>query len=283
MKRVKRLFCILLAAVLCGCVKWSGSYEEELNRRVERAVTSTVGQPNYSHSNYSYYREPIIGRISSDETSNTFLLDDVKFVMNLRISSIINKKYYSQAPDSSMLVNMDVLARSAGTFTDYDGDDHSFDITLYRLGEGVYVYMLTDQAEFFAIANELQALQLAETMVRMARSLRVDTDAVIAEYSSKQTIDYTRKRLELFQNIVPENGVIEELYEGYGSYAGQADGEFFGDNYTDDTIGSEGLDFSQGDEQLDEYPESTPNPQQDSDFFEDEQVPEEGAEYVLPD
>ena len=131
----------------------------------------------------------------------------------------------------------------------------------------------SSQVEFFAIASGLQALQTAETMVRMARSVRVDNDAVIAEYSGRQTIDYSRKRLELFQNIVPENGVIEELFEGYGSYAGQADGEYFGDNYTDDTVGNEDLDFSQGDEQLDGYDAAASGTESSSD--EQNTAPEE--------
>lgn len=257
MKQLNKLLVVLLAALSVGCAKLSGSYEDELNRRVERAVTCSIGQPNYTHGTYTYYREPSIGRISSDETSNTFLMDDVKFVMNLRISSIINQKYYTDAPDNSTLTSMEEVAQSSGTFNDYDGNEHGFRVSLYRLGDQMYVYTVTDQAEFFAIANDLQALQVAETMVRMARSIRVDQDAVIATYSGRQTIEYNRKRLELFQNIVPENGVIEELFEGYGSYAGQADGEYFGDNYTDENIDTEGLDFSQGDEQLDGF-DSTP-------------------------
>jgi hypothetical protein len=253
MKRLFKAALIGLTALSLGCTKFSGSYEDELNRRVERAVTCRVAQPNYAHDVYSYYREPSVGRISSDVTSNTFLMDGVKFVMNLRVSSIINQKYYADAPDSSTLMNMEQIAESTGTFLDYTGSEHPFRVTLYQLAEQIYVYTVTDQVEFFAIASGLQALQTAETMVRMARSVRVDNDAVIAEYSGRQTIDYSRKRLELFQNIVPENGVIEELFEGYGSYAGQADGEYFGDNYTDDTVGNEDLDFSQGDEQLDGY------------------------------
>ena len=100
----------------------------------------------------------------------------------------------------------------------------------------------------------------------------------------------SRKRLELFQNIVPENGVIEELFEGYGSYAGQADGEYYGDNYNDDTVESENLDFSQGDEQLDGYSsqnsQNTPEEEREPDYLEEgheytgEELPTENTEPV---
>ena len=281
MKQLNKLILVLAAALFTGCARLSGNYEDELNRRIERAVTCSVARPNYTHDIYTYYREPSIGRISSDETSNTFLMDDVKFVMNLRISSIINQKYYTDASDTTSLENMEKVAESSGTFNDYDGNEHPFRVTLYRLAENMYVYTVTDQVEFFAIANDLQALQAAEAMVRMARSIRVDQDAVIATYSGRQTIDYTRKRLELFQNIVPENGVIDELFEGYGSYAGQADGEYFGDNYNDDMVDSEGLDFSQGDEQLDGY-DSAPEPPAAEEPVGDAEQPTGDAEETLP-
>ncbi len=239
MKHLLKLIVSLSLIVLWGCASYTGSYEEELNRRVERAITCEAAKPNFSHGIYSYYKEPLLGRLSSEETSNTFLLDNVKFVMNLKISSIINQKYYSGAKEQSGYTDLEPAAASTGTFLDYEGKEHPFQVTLYRLRDSIYTYASTDQVEFFAISGELEALQLAEAMIRMARSIRVDNDAVIASYSSRQTIEYSRKRLELFQNIVPENGVIEELFEGYGSYAGQADGEYFGDNYNDDTVDTE--------------------------------------------
>ena len=290
MKYFMKLIVSLSLLVLWGCASYTGSYEDELNRRVERAVTCEAAKPNYSHGVYSYYKEPLLGRISSEETSNTFVLDDVKFVMNLRISSIINQKYYSDAKESSGHTNLQPAAQSNGTFLDFEGKEHPFQVTLYRLNDSIYTYASSDQAEFFAISGELEALQLAEAMIRMARSIRVDNDAVIAAYSSRQTIEYSRKRLELFQNIVPENGVIEELFEGYGSYAGQADGEYYGDNYNDDTVESENLDFSQGDEQLDETSsqntQTTTAEEREPDYLEEgheytsEELPAETAEPV---
>ena len=278
MKYLLKAIASLSLLVLWGCASYSGSFEEELNRRVERAVTSEAAKPNYSHGVYSYYKEPLVGRIRSEETSNTFVLDNVKFVMNLRISSIINQKYYSDVKEQTGHADLQPAAQSSGTFLDYEGKEHPFQVILYRLNDSIYTYASSDQVEFFAISSELEALQLAEAMIRMARSIRVDNNAVIANYSSRQTIEYSRKRLELFQNIVPENGVIEELFEGYGSYAGQADGEYYGDNYNDDTVDSGDLDFSQGDEQLDDYKTqnkpAAPAEEREADYL------EEGHEYT---
>lgn len=233
MKLRKVIAAALAALMLTGCVKAEGSYQEQLNQRIERAITDATAGPTYSHGIYSFYKEPSVGRISSEETSSVFTQDGVKFVMNLNVSAIVNSKYYEAQNVAYVPAGMEPLAKSAGTFADFLGEEHPFEVSLFRLDQDVFTYVKTDLLEFFSISNDLQALQAAETMMRIARTVRVDHDAVIAAYSSRQEINYERKRLELFQNVVPENGVIDELFEGNSNYAGVID------NYTGDNIGEE--------------------------------------------
>ena len=115
-----------------------------------------------------------------------------------------------------------------------------------RLDQDVFTYAKTDLLEFYAISGELQALQVAETMMRIARTVKVDREAVVSTYSARQEIDYERKRLELFQNVVPENGVIDELFEGNNNYAGVAD-NYVGDNYDENMNSEPSVDASMGD------------------------------------
>lgn len=247
MKQLIKVLCAAGVLFLAGCAEMRGSYQDELNHRIERAITSGALHPNYSHGIYSFYKEPSVGRVSSDEISNTFRYDGVRFVMNLKVSSIISSKFYDGLSAHTVPDSLEPEASTEGTLIDYEGNEHPYFISLFRLGEDIYTYAETDQVEFFSISSPLQALQIAETMMRMARTVHVDNDAVIAAYSGRQTIEYSRKRLELFHNIVPENGVIDELFEGNGNYAGQYGGEYYGDNYgqTDESFGD--LDFSQGD------------------------------------
>ena len=237
MKKILISLCAVCSLLLAGCKELSGSLQEELNERVQSAITSETASPNYSHGTYSYYREPTLGRISSEETSNTFTDRGVKFVMNLKVSTIINDKFYNGESVSSAPKDRSPSASASGTFIDYAGKEHPYSIVLYELDDDVYTYAETDLVEFFAISTELQALHLSETMLRLARTISVDPDAVVAAYSSRQTIEYSRKRLELFHNIVPENGVIDELFEGNGNFAGQYDGGYYGDNIGDNPEG----------------------------------------------
>ncbi len=246
MKRLFAVLGLLAAFLLTGCVKTEGTYQEQLNQRIERAITDATAGPTFSHGIYSFYKEPSVGRISSEETSSVFTLNGVKFVMNLNVSSIVNSKYYEGKSISLIPEGMEVLAKSAGRFSDFLGEEHPFEVTLYRMKDEVFTYMKTDLLEFFSISGELPALQTAETMVRIARTVRVDRDAVIATYSSRQEISYERKRLELFQNVVPENGVIDELFEGNTNYAGIVY-NYAGDNLGDSVDTDQNVDYSMGD------------------------------------
>lgn len=246
MKRLLTVLSLLAAVLLTGCTKAEGTYQEQLNQRIEQAITDATAGPTFSHGIYSFYKEPSVGRISSEETSSVFTQDGVKFVMNLNVSSIVNTKYYEGKSISLIPGGMEVLAKSGGQFSDFLGEEHPFEVTLYRMNDEVFTYMKTDLLEFFSISGDLQALQTAETMVRIARTVRVDREAVIAAYSSRQEINYERKRLELFQNVVPENGVIDELFEGNSNYAGIVD-NYAGDNLGDNTETDQNVDFSMGD------------------------------------
>ena len=232
--KTARILLVLLFALLCGCVKAEGSVQDQLNARVNAAMARPAMNPSFTHGFYSYYKEPSIGRISSEKTSNVFRMNDAKFVMNLRVSKIINARYYRTAASSEATPEgLKLLAQFDGEITDYRNEPHPYTISLYELEKKVYTIAESDAMEFFAITSPLEALQLAEVVTFMARCVNVDRDAVIDAYSSRQNIDYSRKRLELFQNIAPENGAIEELFENHSNFAGRTDpdSDIFGDNY----------------------------------------------------
>ena len=238
MRAVKLLLALSLAA-LSGCVKLTGSLQEQLNARVNSALSRQAMNPSFTHGFYSYYKEPSIGRIASEKTSNVFRMNDAKFVMNLKVSELINARYYRgvQSQQRSLPDGMTLLAQYSDEIADYRESSHPYSISLYELEDRIYTYAESDTMEFFAISSPLEALQLSEVMTFMARCISVDKDALISEYSSRQNIDYSRKRLELFQNIAPENGAIEELFENHANFAGRtdSDSDIYGDNYGQST------------------------------------------------
>ena len=209
----------------------SVNLQSELDTRIAEAVAAESQTPSYNHGLYSYYVEPSVGRISSDASSNTFNYNGAKFVMNLNIPEIINSIYYTnKTVETNGVSDLTPAAKTEGTYLDYLGDEHEFTASIYEQDGQCLTVLNTEYAEFFAVSTPLEAVQLASVMMETARSLKVDTSGVAEAYSNKQTISYKRKRLELFQNIAPESGAIEDLFENTNESTAIGT-EYFGDAY----------------------------------------------------
>ncbi len=226
----KILVPVLAAFLLAGCSSYQGDLQSELNQRLASAQEKQILGAEYNHRFYSYYLEPGVGRMGSSLTSNTFCYEGTKFVMNLNVPSVINAAYYTSESDPFTAISGgSELAKSEGSYLDRDGREHGFSVGVYLLNSEVFTYLVSDTAEFFAVSDsELAAAQIAGRMLTLARGLEVNSDAVLSTFSMRQTISYSRKKLELFQNIAPESGTITELFEDSG-YDSSVD--YAGDNF----------------------------------------------------
>lgn len=222
---------LMSAVLLAGCYAAGADIQTELDMRLDRILAMKPHKPFYNHTYYSYYCEPYIGRIGVEETSNIFSLDGNKFVMNLKVDDIINRRYYSDSSQTAFteLKGGTRVAFRHGIYTDYDGNEHQFDAAVYYLDGVYFTVMETDSMEFFSSGNYLQSVQAAAEMMKIAGTVRIAENDIITAFSSRQTIVNNRKKLELFQNIAPESGMIQELFENE-EYL-KSNGEIFGDNY----------------------------------------------------
>lgn len=234
MRRLFQILCVSLALLCAGCISAPVNMQADLSRRMEEVSSEAAHVPVYAKGDYSYYVQPSVGRIESTRMSNVFSKDGTKFVMNLNVPQIINDRYYKTMPAADPVnVNAVIAAETQGTYLDHDDEEHAFTLRIYQLDENFYTWLETDTVELFSVSGQLKSLQLAEEFLRIARTVHVDEDAVAAEYSKKTTISYTRKKLQLFQNIAPESGSVQELFEN-NQYAGSYQ-DPFGDNYGENT------------------------------------------------
>ncbi len=202
-----------LLFLLSGCTKASGDFASLVNSFIVSAETTPAAKPTYRKDCYAYYCNPSIGRLSADATSNTFLLDGTKFVMNLDVAGIVNAIYYTDAERTvSGFDNLETVYETNGNYIDYDRNEHQFDLKIYVYGNTYVTWMTTAYAEFFGISDAVTSARLSGEMLKIARSVHVNEKAVAALNSLKDDITYTAKRVQLFHNIVPENGLIAELF-----------------------------------------------------------------------
>ncbi|MDO4193131.1 MAG: hypothetical protein Q4D24_07500 [Erysipelotrichaceae bacterium] len=204
--------CISLL-MLAGCSTDRIDVASDVNRKLAEAVEIPAHQPIYNSTCYMYYKEPYVGRITSDLTSNVFSLNGTQFVMNLNVPGIINKAYYPGQTVGGMNVKgASIILETAGKYENYDGEQQTYVCRIYRSSSSYVTIMTTDYGEFFAVSKHYEVAPLAYEMLVIAKSLDVDTSEVLDRYSSHSVISYQKKKLELFQNITPVNGVIDELF-----------------------------------------------------------------------
>lgn len=230
---------LFLVIFLMGCNPVSGSIEERLEQRLEETFSMSIPNAIYSHTYYSYYREPSIGRIRSDYTSNIFSYEGYHFVMNLLVPEIIHQTYYSSLEHGLTDSNgLSIQIEKTGTFSDRFSQEHPYTILVYPIKNLNVVYLCTDSIEFYSVVPEFVVPQIANEMMKIARTVQVDRSKVLADFSSQETIAYEKKKLELFQYVAPENGSVEELFVNNNSTAGQQSGLYFieGDEVGDEII-----------------------------------------------
>ena len=166
-----------------------------------------------NYTNYiDYYCPSDLFEIDSDGLSYVFRFNDSSLIMNINIAGIINSRYYDIYNlvdegffDSSKLV----YERNDVYFTEVE--DKEFSYRLYKQDDIYLIYFLTNEMVFYALANEDDLIPLTEKILFLTKTANIKEDAVIANYSNKDIIDYEKKQVNLFETTMPVSGKIDEL------------------------------------------------------------------------
>lgn len=213
---MKKLISICLTLLmLSGCTYQSTFHlQDALNEELSLSQQSTIFKPNMNKKYYSYYLYPYIGRHKSVQSGNVLNYRGTQFVMNLNIESLINQKYYTDADENADSF-IDASAYGNGEYIDYWNQTHTYEVDIYNQNDYYVTVFKSDTVEFYAVSDAVKSVELAGEMLKMARSVSVNTSEIISAYSYKETIDYENEKVELFQSVAPESGRIEELFEDY--------------------------------------------------------------------
>lgn len=229
MKHLKHIaFIICMAVMASGCTVYRTiDLQKVLSARLVEKMEGEADEPNHNKPYYSYYIQPSVGQLDSDQTGSLLTYQGNEFLMNLNISAVINKKYYdSRNSDSFGLNDTSVAASVTGTYTDVNNDSHDFIVNIYHADkEASYITVFrSGTVEFYAVSDALKAADLAGEMLRIARSVEIDQDEIIDHYSNKESISFTGRKIQLFDSVAPESGRVEELF-GENDAAGQSENQ----------------------------------------------------------
>ena len=205
----KKILLVLLCVLLTGCAQSNLSMQERLEQEI--TTVSSLPIPGASHRKpfYTYYTEPSIGHYRSTETSNEFSFQSTKFVLNLNVQAImdsstdITQSIYTQKP----------IAIYSGSFQNMLDETVSYVCEIYQVDRYYAVFFTSSTVNLFGVTYAGDAAELAGKMYSIARSVIVRKDVVSKVYSHESAIDYEGEAINLYKDIAPEEGTLQELIE----------------------------------------------------------------------
>lgn len=215
---MKRIVAVsLLLVMMCGC---AANEPADVQKRTDSAIREqlnrTVQKADHHKKYYSYYLPSDMGRYESTQLGNVLSCGDVRILMSLNVSGIINEKLYADASSTGFsLSDREKIAYSGGHYNDYDGTVHAYELAVYDLSFSCTVCFRSDTVLMIANCPSLSASSVAGRMIELARSVSVETDTLVADYSNRIPEVKNSEKVELFESMAPENGRIEELFEDH--------------------------------------------------------------------
>lgn len=205
----KKILTVLLCVLLTGCAQSNLSMQERLEQQI--TTVSSLPIPGASHRKpfYTYYTEPSIGHYRSTETSNEFSFQSTKFVLNLNVQAImdsstdITQSIYTQKP----------IAIYSGSFQNMLDETVNYVCEIYQVDRYYAVFFTSSTVNLFGVTYAGDAAELAGKMYSIARSVVVRKDVVLQVYSHESAIDYEGEAINLYKDIAPEEGTLQELIE----------------------------------------------------------------------
>lgn len=209
---MRKIVIILLALLLCGCSTYI-DLDASLDEAFSKEHNTLNIRDNCAVTYYNYYLPSDM--VEYDYKDNILLLGykDSNIIMNLNIPSIINEQYYTDyvAKDEGFFDEDKLIYSHTGTYSDIRNREFDYFYRLYQYDGRYLMHLMSRTVNIYSSCNKYDVVPISSKMLLLARTIKVDEDDVITDYSAKEVIDYEKKQVNLFDLVVPVNGKVEEL------------------------------------------------------------------------
>lgn len=230
---MKKIFVLLFLLFLTACGN------SNISANLDNLFSSLSNIQTYEANNrmkyYSYYLPSDMGEEEVVSDSLTFKYGESTIVMNLNIPNIINEKYYTDITlsDDGFYNEDNLIYTNEGTYT-VDETDKQYLYKLYDYGNYNALYLKTSDCIFYGNVSKGETKEVTRHLFIIAKSMDIEEDLVIADYSSKDTIDYQKKQIDLFNSTMPSSGSLEEMLTDEATIGNQPSKEQTSDNTNTD-------------------------------------------------
>lgn len=210
---MKKLIIIFLLIFISAC---NISNKEDVLKDIKKVVSKSKEGYELISNNYlelfDYYLPSDVSEKECGADYCVFNYDNSKIYMNINISGIIAEKYYKDniIVDDDFLSIEKIIYHDSGLIKK-DDTKIPFYLNVYEYDNIYFVHYYNNEVNIYAssLLNELPSL--IKRIFILDSGINIDKDYIIANYSNKAVIDYEKKPVDLFEYIVPSEGILEEL------------------------------------------------------------------------
>lgn len=197
-----------------GC---SVANKDDLAGEIDAILAENSAPKNIRQNNavgyFSYYLPSDMSDGECDSTGCVMYYENSKILVNLNISSIINSKYYpdNSFGDEKIFADDKLVYEKKGTFINIESVNKSYLLRLYDYEDYYQIHLTSSDVNIYAYAYLNNVSETIKHIFLVAKSVSVKSSEIISEYSNKEVIDYQKKKLNLFEYIIPPEGKIDDL------------------------------------------------------------------------
>lgn len=208
---MNKLRYIILMLLLVGCnVDSLSNVESEVDKTITKVNDTSIYEiQNQNKKLISYYLPTNIGILRSNKISTLMLIDGFEVFMTLNISEVISEEF--------ILTNLDksdyVLVKDFKTLNSKK-DSVLNEIVIEDLGDNQFLlYLKSEEVFFLTVVPKAAIPNVLENILLVSRTITINKNAVLADYSNEDQINYKKEVIELFSESVPTEGFIKDIYE----------------------------------------------------------------------
>lgn len=213
---MKKIIVLLVILLLSGCQYIEQNKDLDDVFSVDNIQTTS---PNNYTDYIEYYLPSDVIEDDSDELNFVFDISGSKFIMNINVPGIINAKYYPSLGllNDGFFDESNLYYENSGTYINKDKEDEKYDFKVYKYEDDYILLLTTRQVLSYGYCDKTRVSLLADKMYQVVKGTSVNEQLIIANYSSKDVIDYQKNTVNLFGEHFPVNGRIDDLLIGENS------------------------------------------------------------------
>lgn len=200
--------------MMCGCAS-----NKDINTELDSLLSDTnkivSNHPNNSLEYYDYYLPSDMGEVNFDQESLVLSYLDNKIVVNININDIVNNKYYPEQylTNSSLLDQNKLVYSKSGKYLTIKDIERDYILNLYQNNDYYVIELITSDLTYIT-SSKAYIKDIVKHLFTIAKSVDLDEELIIADYSDKNIVDYKKKQIDLFDSTRPTSGDLSEMLIG---------------------------------------------------------------------